>query len=273
MTDSILSPKATTSPNNIFILAGQSNMAGRGGVSLDPTTDKMVWDGYIPLECESNDSIFRLNADMVWEQAHEPLHWDIDVVKTNGIGPGMAFANELLAIGGKRIGAIGLVPCAIGGSHLKEWVKGTNRYDNLVERIRASEKNGGTVQGILWYQGESDAAVEEEAMCYERELTKFFIDLRADTNHPELPIILVKLVTHDFFLSPNISFKEEVCNALEAVTHRLPNVTMVDGPMAVGNFDDGLNEDKGHLNVKSEVKLGKMFAHSFYSNFAHNFLS
>lgn len=211
MTDSIPSSKAPTSPDNIFILAGQSNMAGRGGVSQDPTTDKMVWDGYIPPECQSNDSIFRLTADLVWEQAHEPLHWDIDVVKTNGIGPGMAFANELLAIAGESVGAIGLVPCAIGGSHLREWVKGTDRYTNLVERIKASEKNGGKVQGFLWYQGECDAAVEEEAMCYERELTKFFIDLRADVNHPDLPFIVV--CDRTFMSTNTFSFKKKYLNA------------------------------------------------------------
>lgn len=76
-------------------------------------------------------------------------------------------------------------------------------------------------------------------------------------------------MTHDFFISPDFEFKEEVWNAQEAVTQKLPNVRMVDGRVAVGNFDEGLNEDRGHLNVKSEVNLGKMFAHSYYSNFAH----
>lgn len=260
---------AATSPANIFILAGQSNMAGRGGVSKDPTTDKNVWDGYIPPESQPNQSIFRFTADMVWEQAREPLHWDIDVVKTNGVGPGMPFANELLAKAGPSIGTIGLVPCAIGGSHLREWVKGTDRYTKLVERMKRSEEHGGKVKGFFWYQGESDAAVEEEAKSYERELSKFFTDLRADMNHPDLPIILVKIVTHDFFISPDFEFKDEVWNAQEAVTQKLPNVRMVDGRVAVGNFDEGLNEDRGHLNVKSEVNLGKMFAHSYYSNFAH----
>lgn len=210
----------------------------------------------------------------------------------------MTFANELLAKAGKSIGGIGLVLCAIGGTHLREWVKGTDSYTKLVERIKASEKQGGKVQGFFWYQEESDATVEEEFKCYERKLTKFFTDLRIDVNNPELPIILVchlcvptnksivssfciwmlikfickiymrvKIVTHDFFISPTINFKEDVWKAQEAVTKKLPNVRMVDGLIVVGNFDDGLNEDRGHPNVKSEIILGKMFAdHVFYSD-------
>lgn len=181
-----------SSPTNIFILGGQSNMAGRGGVSKDPITKQHIWDGCIPPESQSNPSIFRLTADLEWEQASEPLHWDIDVKKTNGIGPGMAFANELLAKGGDGVAAIGLVPCAIGGTHLREWSKGSEGYDTMVRRIKASEKCGGKVQGLLWYQGESDASVEEESKVYEMELAKFFTDLRTDVNHPELPIILVR---------------------------------------------------------------------------------
>lgn len=188
----VIPGSTSTSPDNIFILAGQSNMAGRGGVSKDPITEKNIWDGYIPPESQSNESILRLTADLRWEQASEPLHWDIDYHKTNGIGPGMAFANELSVQVGKSIGVIGLVPCAIGGTHLREWIKGTAYYTKLIDRIKASEKHGGKVQGFLWYQGESDASVEEESKSYETELTKFFTDLRTDSNNLELPIILVR---------------------------------------------------------------------------------
>lgn len=180
------------SPDNIFILGGQSNMAGRGGVEKDPNTQKMVWDGIVPPKCQPNKSILRFSANSVWEEAHEPLHWDIDVNKTNGIGPGMPFAHEILAKAGNKSGVIGLVPCAIGGTHLREWVKGTQNYTRLINRIKASEAQGGKIQGLLWYQGESDAAVEEESKFYESNLTKFYTDLRTDTNHPDLPIILVR---------------------------------------------------------------------------------
>ncbi|CAI9115216.1 OLC1v1016058C1 [Oldenlandia corymbosa var. corymbosa] len=66
-------------PLNIFILAGQSNMAGRGGVKGG------IWDGIVPQECQPNKSILRLSGNGLWEEAIEPLHKDIDVGKPAGI--------------------------------------------------------------------------------------------------------------------------------------------------------------------------------------------
>ncbi|KAF2587675.1 hypothetical protein F2Q70_00033982 [Brassica cretica] len=80
-------------PNQIFILSGQSNMAGRGGVIKDHHLNRWVWDKVVPSECSPDSSILRLRADLRWEEAREPLHADIDTGKVCGVGPGMAFAN------------------------------------------------------------------------------------------------------------------------------------------------------------------------------------
>jgi hypothetical protein len=79
---------------NIFILAGQSNMAGRGGVVNDTTTGVTTWDGVVPPQCQPNPSIMKLNAHLKWVEAHEPLHEDIDTLKTKGIGLGKANVNH-----------------------------------------------------------------------------------------------------------------------------------------------------------------------------------
>ncbi len=66
----------------IFILAGQSNMSGRGGLQSKRGADghmHKVWDGIVPQECDAEPgSILRLTATLEWEEAHEPLHHDID---------------------------------------------------------------------------------------------------------------------------------------------------------------------------------------------------
>ncbi|KAG9135331.1 hypothetical protein Leryth_015224 [Lithospermum erythrorhizon] len=54
--------------SSIFILAGQSNMSGRGGV-INGT-----WDGVVPSQCSPNPSILSLNAEFRWVEAQEPLH-------------------------------------------------------------------------------------------------------------------------------------------------------------------------------------------------------
>lgn len=167
-------------------------MAGRGGVYNDTTTNTTVWDGVIPLECRSNPSILRLTAKLEWEEAKEPLHVDIDVNKTNGIGPGMSFANRVV----NRFGQVGLVPCSIGGTKLSQWRKGEFLYEETVRRAKAAVASGegGSYRAVLWYQGESDTVDMVDASVYKKRLVKFFNDLRSDLHEPNLPIIQVRCI-------------------------------------------------------------------------------
>ncbi|KAF9621934.1 hypothetical protein IFM89_029154 [Coptis chinensis] len=226
-------------PKNIFLLAGQSNMAGRGGVSGNK------WDGKVPPACQPNPSILRLNAGLQWEEAHDPLHIDIDVGKACGVGPGMPFANKILS----RIGLVGLVPCAIGGTKIREWTRGTGHYNDLVARANASLKEGGLIQALLWYQGESDTVKREDAYSYKGKMEKFIQDLRADLHSLSLPVIQVALASGE---GP---FVEVVREAQRGIN--LPNVTYVNAK--------GLNlkEDNLHLTTTSQVRLGQMLGHSF----------
>lgn len=163
---------------DIFILAGQSNMAGRGG--------------NIPPECRPNPSILRFTANLDWKVAREPLHVDIDVGKVCGVGPGMAFANKIVRSHGSGTGIIGLVPCAVGGTSVNKWGKGSRLYGQLVKRgSEALKDGGGTIGAILWYQGESDTLNKEDAETYEGKVVKLIEDLRLDLNLPSLPFIQV----------------------------------------------------------------------------------
>lgn len=173
-------------PKSIFILAGQSNMSGRGGVI------NATWDGTVPPECRPNPAILRLNANLHWEEAEEPLHRDIDVNKPCGIGPGMSFSNSVLRRD-PGIGLIGLVPCAIGGTNISEWRRGGTLYNQLLRRAEAAVEGGGggLIRAILWYQGESDTESIEDAKLYRRRLHRFFTDVRSDLMSPVLPVIQV----------------------------------------------------------------------------------
>lgn len=177
-------------PKNIFLLAGQSNMSGRGGVYNDTKTDTLKWDSVIPPESTPSSDILTLALNNTWVEAREPLHQEIDSLKTCGIGPGMPFAHAILEKE-PSFGVIGLVPCAIGGTKIHEWQRGTKLYNQLVDRARASVQSGGKIQAMLWYQGESDCG-DEYYKFYKERTEKFFNDLRADLNSPDLPIILVQ---------------------------------------------------------------------------------
>ncbi|CAN4099127.1 unnamed protein product [Withania somnifera] len=232
------------SPKNVFILSGQSNMAGRGGV------ENHHWDGVIPKECSPDASrIFRFSAHLHWEVAHEPLHHDIDVKKTCGVGPGMPFANAVK----DRVGAFGLVPCAVGGTAIKEWARGEHLYENMVKRARASMHNGGEIKALLWYQGESDTSSQHSAETYKANMEKLIHNVRADLHLPSLPIIQVAIASGDE------KYIEKIREAQKTID--LPNVVCVD---AMGLQ---LKKDNLHLTTEAQVKLGQMLADAYLTHF------
>lgn len=236
----------------IFVLSGQSNMAGRGGVH------RRRWDGVVPPEGAPDPSIQRLSAALDWEEAREPLHADIDTAKTCGVGPGMVFARAVLpclqedALGeGARTG-IGLVPCAVGGTAIREWARGERLYEQMVCRARVAARYG-EIEAVLWYQGESDAESDAAAAAYRGNIERLIANVRADLGMPQLPFIQVALASGD---KRNI---EKVRSAQFRVN--LPNVVTVD---AMGL---ALNEDNLHLTTESQVKLGNMLAEAYIKNF------
>uniref|UniRef100_A0A7N0TR43 Sialate O-acetylesterase domain-containing protein n=1 Tax=Kalanchoe fedtschenkoi TaxID=63787 RepID=A0A7N0TR43_KALFE len=232
----------TAAAATIFILAGQSNMSGRGGVVND------TWDGVVPPACSPNSAIMMLGPNLRWELAVEPLHKDIDLHKTCGIGPGMAFASSIAGRG--AIGKVGLVPCGRGGTRLEEWEKGSGSglYEAAVRRGKAAERRG-RIGGVVWYQGESDTLNETDASLYGRRLVKLFGDLRRDLELPLLPIFQVALA------SGAGPYKSRVRAAQLGMN--LINVFTVDA--------EGLQlePDNLHLTTPAQVRLGSMLASAY----------
>ncbi|CAI9104590.1 OLC1v1003294C1 [Oldenlandia corymbosa var. corymbosa] len=237
----------------IFILSGQSNMAGRGGVIRLHNKLKQ-WDGVVPPECAPDPCrIFRFTSHLNWEVAREPLHHDIDTKKTCGVGPGMSFAN---AVKERVAGILGLVPCAVGGTAIKEWERGAHLYDNMIKRARAAvhHDGGGEIKAVLWYQGESDTSSQHDADCYKAKMEELIHNVRFDLNLPNLPIIQVAIASGDG------KYMEKIREAQKSI--EMENVVCVD---AIGLE---LKEDNLHLTTEAQVKLGQMLAEAYLANFA-----
>jgi hypothetical protein len=143
----LASPLLPQSSRDVFLLAGQSNMAGRGVVEA---ADKQPLPGI---------SVF--TKEKTWAPAVDPLHFDKPAIA--GVGLGRTFAATLQKQAGLR--EIGLVPAAMGGSSLQEWSPGGVLFNNAVERTKAA---GGRLRGILWHQGESDSVAGLDSTYAER---------------------------------------------------------------------------------------------------------
>ncbi|XP_074264029.1 putative carbohydrate esterase At4g34215 [Silene latifolia] len=227
---------------SIFLLAGQSNMAGRGGVINNN------WDQIIPPPSCANPTILRLDPKLHWHEAKEPLHRGIDINHTCGVGPGLAFANSITNRV-PRVGVVGLVPCAEGGTNISQWAKGGRLYGQLVRRATASLRDGGSIQALVWYQGESDTLVKVDAERYQQRLEKLFLDIRTDLQSPMLPIIQVAIASGE---GPYI---EEVRQAQMAVN--LLNLKTIDAKGLA------LEPDKLHLTTPAQVQLALKLADAF----------
>ncbi|GLJ33248.1 hypothetical protein SUGI_0668870 [Cryptomeria japonica] len=238
---------------DVFILSGQSNMSGRGGV------EGTKWDGFVPHQCKPHPSILRFTAEEKWVEAQEPLHKDIDTKKVCGVGPGMAFANRLLKQHkecGDQSYHVGLVPCAIGGTAIKEWEKGSFLYTNMINRTKVAlgynTGSSNALRALLWYQGESDANSEEIADSYRQNLERLIYDIRSDLQQPDLLFIQVAITMGD---PPYSEPVQKIRKAQLGVS--IHNVYCVDANGLV------LEEDKLHLTTKSQVKLGKLLADTY----------
>lgn len=165
-----LSPSNGPADLKIFLLIGQSNMAGRGKMEAeDQTPHPRVWV---------------LNKELAWVPAVDPLHFD----RPERIGTGLGKTFGAILADADPGAIIGLVPAAFGGSALDEWKPGSPHYVNAVARTREALKRG-RLAGILWHQGESDRA-PDKAATYADRFTKFIAQLRADLDAPDVPVIV-----------------------------------------------------------------------------------
>ena len=162
---------AVDESRHIYLLIGQSNMAGRAPFTED--------------EAGVIERCFLLNAEDQWEPATNPLNRYSTIRKGLGmqkLNPGYSFAKAMLQ---KDQGiTLGLVVNAKGGSGSKEWSKGTKSYDDAVRRTKAAQKSG-KLKGILWHQGESD----EKDADYLAKVKALIADLRKDLGDPLLPFV------------------------------------------------------------------------------------
>ena len=235
----------TTTPQvpsmQLFLLAGQSNMAGRGRVEAQ---DRVV-----------HDRVLMLDRQLTWVPATDPVHFDKSVA---GVGPGRSFG--IAVADANTTAIIGLVPTAVGGSPITSWEPGaldsatrTHPYDDAIIRARAAMR-GGTLKAILWHQGESDSH-DPASSLYEGRLRALIERFRADLGAPDLPFIIGQLGC--FSNGPWSPDKERVDAAQRSIAARMHNVAFVSSESLT---DRG---DTIHFDASSARELGRRYAAAY----------
>lgn len=251
----------------IFLLAGQSNMAGRGPMPA-PGGDEP------PPGERARIRVWR-EAEGRWRQAAHPLH--TDKPGAAGVGPGLAFARAVLPQ--LEAGAmVGLVPSAMGGSAISRWSpESGDLFAAAVRAARAAlaatephdERSGSgapavrvrpVLAGILWHQGESDAVDPELARAYPCALREVVRRLPAACGAADSPLLLGELGLGFLDAAPGGAFAHAaavngaICAAAAEAERAGARVGVVS---ARGLRDRG---DRLHFCAASAELLGRRYA-------------
>ena len=139
--------KDNTIPNkyigklSLFILAGQSNMSGRGEMPSEP----------LPV----NPRVFVFGNDYRWHYGIEPIdasQGQVDTVSRDGkarYSLATSFAETLLEKDSTLI--IGFIPCARGATSIEKWQRNlsdNSLYGSCLKRARAASTMG-PIKGLL----------------------------------------------------------------------------------------------------------------------------
>eukprot|EP00850_Spirogloea_muscicola_P010002 SM000057S18432 [mRNA] locus=s57:569771:577747:- [translate_table: standard] len=226
---------------DVFVLAGQSNMAGRGGVAVQPADGDggggggggggrrrtKACDGVVPPECAAPPAaVLRLSAARSWEDAREPLHFDVD--------KGMPQPHPDPPLRG---GPAAIVHAMYNREASEAPVP------SLTRRCRSRARR----------QGESDCGSRELVEGYAVKLERLIAALREDLGSPDLLVFQVGIVTGKL---DSTAFLEQLrLSQRKAV---VPGLHLVDAWGLELNADDHL-----HLTTDAQVQLGRSLARAY----------
>ena len=220
----------------LYLLMGQSNMAGRGQIGAEDKTP--------------HPRVLMFTLQNKWEPAVEPITHDKPTML--GVGPGLAFG-KAMADNDPSV-TIGLVSCASGGTPLKRWERTGDLYSNAVQRARLAMREG-TLKGIIWHQGESDSGTATNANSYGDRLARMIQDIRADLGAPDLPFVVGQIGEFLYDRGPGHAAYTRVVNAaLTALPERVPATACAPSR---GLKDKG---DVLHFDAASQREFGRRYA-------------
>ncbi len=220
---------------HIFLLIGQSNMAGRAPIE---EADKLPVPGAF---------LWNVGAER-WEPAlppynrYSPSRKGIDEQHLN---PGPTFARAYLKANPEA--EIGMICSCRGATRIGQWVKDDpdpfDLYRHAVDAVKlAVEEDGCVLKGILWHQGESNVQNADE---YPEKLARLVRNLRADLGK-NIPVVFGQIgqwnADHAAFNKMIVGQVKNISKSAVVATDRLKNM------------------DVFHFDTAAQRLLGKRYA-------------
>jgi len=238
-----MTAKELAAESRVFLLAGQSNMAGAGLFEKLKKSDQKRPEGV------------KIWNKGVWTELGPGIS-----ANEGRFGPELAFGRAMRKAFPDD--EIYLIKTASGGTSMhKHWTvegKGSPMLKKFLASARGAladldkSKVKYQVEGMLWMQGESDAAQGKGAE-YEESLVKFIKAMRKEFKERKMPFLMGRILPT--FDKPK-GHGPMVRAALEKVAAEDENV-------ACFNTDDFARLNKGHYDHEGQLELGKAFAEHF----------
>ena len=225
----------------VFIMAGQSNMAGRGAVEPEDTV--------------ADKRILSINKDGQIVIAKEPLHF-YEPERT-GLDCGVSFAKTLLNKIPDSVSIL-IIPTAVGGSSISQWLgdsvyRNVKLFSNFLSKVEIAKENG-IIKGILWHQGESDAN-EKDIPLHKQRLHELFSKFRSAIGNNELPVLLGEL--------GSFSENPENFNLINIAIHEYAAEDKKSSVISTKDLKD--KGDHLHFDSEGQRTMGKRFANAYLS--------
>lgn len=214
-----------------FLLAGQSNMAGRG----DLTAENAV--------AAPDCLMLRMGR---WQAMSEPVNVDRGVLEGASPRSGACLAASFAAAFPKEGRKVGLIPCADGGTTIAQWQPGEILFDHAVFQARLALRTS-RLGAILWHQGESDCLAPEQLEAYPEQFLRTMEGFRAQLG--DLPILVGELgyPEHGFTGTP-APLLREFNRRLPDLAARIPGCRVISA-QGLTCRGDGLHFDTPSLRA------------------------
>lgn len=229
-----------------FLMAGQSNMSGRGILGEVPPID--------------NRQCYMLRMGR-WQLLGEPVNQDRGPAAEFACGCCLAtsFADCYQKATGRKVG---MIPCADGGTTIGQWQPGEANFDHAIFQTQLAARSA-HVKGILWHQGESDCK-DASLETYVERFKVMISAMRKQLGNENLPVILGELSV-DIPKNPRWKITPEHIEWMHAnfrqIVQEVPNTVLVSSEGLV------LNPDGIHFNSASLRILGERYFAAYKENF------
>ena len=231
----------------VVIMAGQSNMVGLG-LNRELTGETATTLNSVRIYY--NSGTHPTSNALSWRSLSPGFG-----VNENRFGPEVGLAHRLRQRWPQR--RIALIKVAQGSTALSDaWrARSGPIYQRLIAEVRRqldvlSQHWRPRLAGLVWMQGESDAANEANAIAYQQRLTDFVNAVRADLGHARLPVVAGLISRRESW-----PHAHHVRSAVIAVATAMP-------PMHVVEADDLPRHanDPAHYNSAGTLALGRRLA-------------